>query len=105
MTTQENEPQAAFITEAQVWGYVQETNKPEFHACPRCGQSEGVWVGFVRLSRDCMVRKKRCGHCGRVYRAAVMQSAFREIDNWEARWLLRWRPYFDEWMEARKQSA
>ena len=89
---------AVWLEDAEVWEYVQEPGRPKFQACPSCGETNGVWYGFQRISRARMVRKRKCEHCGKVYSAAHFESVYGEVDTWEAKWLLRWEPYYDEWI-------
>ena len=103
MRTQKAEEHPMVLTDKDVWGYVQETSRPQFRSCPSCGSTLGHWHGFYRLNKATVFRKKKCRHCGRAYRAARLDSAFGEVEAWEARWLLRWKEFHEEWLK--KQHA
>ena len=100
MIEQEHEKGAAaeWLEDEDVWGYVQEPGRPQFKVCPSCGDTAGVWHGFRRISKAVVLRKRKCRKCGHIYTAARLESAYGEVDMWEAKWLLRWEPFYAEWL-------
>lgn len=87
----------------EIWSYVQETSRPEFHACPNCGAIEGQWYGFERIDRARVYRRRKCLKCKRIYRGAGIVSAIGDLDTWEAKWLLRWQSFREAWLQGRRE--